>query len=231
VVAGQHRPGQIVKIVMAPFTPIFLSRWLGRIVTLLRNVRRPTMGAADPVRPTQLANGFVTLDIVQQILKVDHRRGTWSAAVQNLFSVAPAPVGTSRLQQSGVHIEPPDFVIERLRPMKERLRDGMKELSSEQRDELRAALKKVTADFDSEFNQWNEIFMACFQSTNRKNLAEQILALPEPPPEPPGMWQRLLNQAKQEGSEGVAACLTLYDIGCARAVRQFQKSKNNHVST
>jgi len=81
VVAGQHRPGQIIKIAMAPFTPIFWSRRLGRIVTLLGHVRRPTMGAADPVGPAQLADGFVTLDIIQQILKVDHRRETWSAAV------------------------------------------------------------------------------------------------------------------------------------------------------
>src|SRR5512143_311860 len=91
MVASQHRPGQIVEILMTAFTPIFLSRRLGRIVTLLRNVRRPTMRTADPVGPAQLANGFITLDIVQQILKVKHRRGTWSAAVQNLSSVAPAP--------------------------------------------------------------------------------------------------------------------------------------------
>jgi hypothetical protein len=39
------------------------------------------MGAADPVGPAQLADGFVTLDIVQQILKVDHRRETWSEVV------------------------------------------------------------------------------------------------------------------------------------------------------
>src|SRR5512143_2063706 len=91
MVASQHRPGQSVKIVMAAFTPLFLSRRLGRIVTLLRHVRRPTIGTADPVGPAQLANGFITLDIVQQMLKVKHRRGTWSAAVQPLSSVAPAP--------------------------------------------------------------------------------------------------------------------------------------------
>ena len=143
---------------------------------------------------------------------------------------ATSPLKQAQLFAVMIEKNIPDFVIERLRPMKEKLRDDMKDLSSEQREEMRAALKKVTAEFDSHFNQWNEIFMACFQSTNRKNLAEQILALPEPPPEPSGMWQRLLNQAKQEGSEGVAACLTLYDIGCARAVRQFQKSKSNRIT-
>ena len=77
----QHRPGQIVKIAMTPFTPILLPRRLGRVVTLLRHMRRSTMGAANPIRPPQLADGFVTLDIVQQILKVDHRRETWREVV------------------------------------------------------------------------------------------------------------------------------------------------------
>ncbi len=87
----QHRLGQIVKIAMAPFAPIFLPCRLGRISTLFRDRRRATVGTTNPVGPTQLANGFVTLDIVQQILKVDHRREIWVAAVQNPFSVPINP--------------------------------------------------------------------------------------------------------------------------------------------
>ena len=67
----QHRPGQIIKSAMTRFTPILLPRRLGRVVTLLRHMRRSTMGAANPVGPARLADGFVTLDIVQQLLKVD----------------------------------------------------------------------------------------------------------------------------------------------------------------
>jgi hypothetical protein len=154
-----------------------------------------------------------------------------SAQVRKMRKLeATSPLKQAQLFAVMIEQNIPGFVIERLRPMKEKLRDGMKELGSEQRDELRADLKKVTAEFASEFNQWNEMFMVCFRSSNRKNLAEQICALPEPPPEPPGMWQRLLDQAKQEGSEGVAACLALYYMGFARAVSQFQKSKSNRIT-
>ena len=71
----QYRLGQIVKRAMATFATIVLPRRLGGIATLLGDRRRATMGATDPVEPPQLANGFVALDIVQQILKVNHRRG------------------------------------------------------------------------------------------------------------------------------------------------------------
>jgi len=74
----QHRPGQIVKIAMAAFTPLFLSRRLGPIPTLLCDRRRTTGRAAHALGPAQLPDGFVTLDIIQQILKVDHRQGTFS---------------------------------------------------------------------------------------------------------------------------------------------------------
>ena len=65
MVPCQHRPGQIVKIALAPLTPIFLSRRLGGVPTLLRDRRRTAMRTADPVRPPQLANGFVALGVIQ----------------------------------------------------------------------------------------------------------------------------------------------------------------------
>lgn len=170
--------------------------------------------------------------LISKTFKSAHSEEMESAQVRKMRKLE-ATLPLKQAQFFAVMIEQniPNFVIERLRPMKEKLRDGMKGLSPEQRDELQAALKKSTVEFDSDFNQWNEMFMACFQSPDRNNLAEQILALPEPPPEPPGMWKRLLNQAQQEGTDGVAACLALYNMGCARSVRQFQKSKNNPVAT
>ena len=72
---------------------------------------------------------------------------------------ATSPLKQAQLFAVMIEQNIPDFVIERLQPMKEKLRDGMKELSSEQRDELQAALKKVTVEFAPEFNQWNEMFM------------------------------------------------------------------------
>lgn len=91
MMARQYRSAQIVKIAMATFTTIFLPCRLGGIATLLRDLYRATVRTPDPVGPPQLANGFITLDIIQQILKVDHRRGAWIAAVQNPSSVAPNP--------------------------------------------------------------------------------------------------------------------------------------------
>jgi len=85
----QPRSGQLVKRGMTPFTLLFLPRRLGGIPTLLREFSRATGGATYPVRPAQLANGLVALDLVQQIVKVDHRGGTRGRALENSFNVAP----------------------------------------------------------------------------------------------------------------------------------------------
>lgn len=85
----QHCARQIVKIAMTPCTSLFLSRRLGGVATLFRDIRRDTMRTTDPVGPPQLANGVVALNIVQQILKVDHRQGSSVTAFRNSFSVAP----------------------------------------------------------------------------------------------------------------------------------------------
>lgn len=72
----QHRLRQIVKIAVATLTPIFLSCGLSGVPPLLRDVRCATVRTTDPVGPTQLAQGFIALDVIQQVLKVDHRRET-----------------------------------------------------------------------------------------------------------------------------------------------------------
>lgn len=104
---GQHRPGQIVKTAMTGFTPILLPRRLGGIPTLLGEGGGAAVRAPDPVGPAQLANGFITLDIVQQILKVDHRGRTKGRGLENSFSVArDHTVAGSCSQPSGIHVEP-----------------------------------------------------------------------------------------------------------------------------
>ncbi len=70
----QHRTREIVKVAMATFTTIFLPRRLGGIPSLLGDRRHATVRATDPFGPAQLTDGFVALGIVQQGLKVDHRR-------------------------------------------------------------------------------------------------------------------------------------------------------------
>ena len=56
---------------------------------MLGDLRDATVWTPHPTGPAQLANGFVALDIIQQIWKVDHRRGAVVAAVENPFSVPP----------------------------------------------------------------------------------------------------------------------------------------------
>lgn len=87
----QYRTAEIVEGARAAFTPLFLSRRLGPIPTLLCDRRRTTVRAAHALGPAQLPDGFVTLDIIQQILRVDHRQGTEPSvtAVRNPFRVAP----------------------------------------------------------------------------------------------------------------------------------------------
>ena len=76
MMASQHGPGQIVKIAQAGPTAVFLPRWLGRIMSLLRDQRRLAVGAKNTLWPTQLTECVVALGVVQQVLKVDHRRET-----------------------------------------------------------------------------------------------------------------------------------------------------------
>ena len=85
----QHRLRQIIEVAKAALTTIFLPRRLGGIPTLLGELGRATAGATDPLGPTQLADGFIALDIIQQILKGDHRRGPSVAVVHNPSSVTP----------------------------------------------------------------------------------------------------------------------------------------------
>jgi hypothetical protein len=61
----QHRLRQIIEVAQAALTTLFLPRRLGRIPALLGDLRRATVGAADPLGPTQLTNGFIALDIIQ----------------------------------------------------------------------------------------------------------------------------------------------------------------------
>ena len=104
----QHRLGQIVKTAMATFTMIFLPCRLGGIAPLLRDLCRAAVRTTDPVGPPQPANGFVALDIVQQILKVDHRWRAWvtSRWFGTRTGWPPLAGGASHPQQSGIQIEP-----------------------------------------------------------------------------------------------------------------------------
>ncbi len=73
VMAGEDRTGQVVEEFLTGLATVALPLRLGRIMTLFRNPRRVAMGASHAQGPAQLANRFVTLPVVDEILDVDHR--------------------------------------------------------------------------------------------------------------------------------------------------------------
>lgn len=73
VMAGEDGPGQVVEVFLTRLTLITLTLRLGRIVTLFGDRRRVAMGAVDAFRPSQLADGLEALEVVDEVLDVDHR--------------------------------------------------------------------------------------------------------------------------------------------------------------
>jgi hypothetical protein len=71
--ASEDRTSQVVEEFLTGLATVALSLRLGRIMTLFRNPQRVAMGASHALGPAQLANRFVTLPVVDEILDVDHR--------------------------------------------------------------------------------------------------------------------------------------------------------------
>lgn len=88
-------------------------------------------------------------------------------------------------------------------------------------DALREALARLSTDLPVELAHWNHAFAAAMAHAGEAGFGERLRRLPDPPPEPPGFWDRLLTLAEQPDDTGTAACLILYDLGCARAFRAF----------
>src|ERR1035437_4102169 len=73
VMASEDRPGQVVEEFLTGLALVALSLRLGRIVTLFRDPRRVAMGTGYTLRPTQLTDCLEALDVVDEVLDVDHR--------------------------------------------------------------------------------------------------------------------------------------------------------------
>lgn len=73
VVTREDRSGQVVKVALASRAAIFSARRLGRVMPLPGHFGRRTMRTAYSLRPAPFAYFVVTLGIVQQVLKVEHR--------------------------------------------------------------------------------------------------------------------------------------------------------------
>jgi hypothetical protein len=73
--ACRHGPGQSVKVALAGPTAVFLPRVLGCIMPLFGDQRAFAVRTANTFWPPEVTNLVVALDLVQSILKVDHRQG------------------------------------------------------------------------------------------------------------------------------------------------------------
>jgi hypothetical protein len=70
---GEDRPCQVVEVFLTGLAPVPLTLRLGRIVTLFRDLSRVAMGASYALGPSQLADCLEALEVVDEVLDVDHR--------------------------------------------------------------------------------------------------------------------------------------------------------------
>ncbi len=71
--AGEDRPGQVVEVLPTVLAVIALSLRLRRIATLFRDPMGVTMGTSYALWPSQLADRLETLQVVDEVLDMDHR--------------------------------------------------------------------------------------------------------------------------------------------------------------
>jgi hypothetical protein len=120
----------------------------------------------------------------------------------------------------------PAFVVQRLRPMKDALRNNMQGLAAEQQQALRHALQELRLEHHATFQAWGEQFVTFLSQSPPDYIPQRLNSLPDPPQEPRGVWERLFKQAQQPDMLGVAASLLLYYLGCARALRQWKQQRS-----
>jgi hypothetical protein len=125
-----------------------------------------------------------------------------------------------------LHRHIPPFVIERLRPMKEKLRNRMQGLTEAERAALREEISSATPSNAEDWEDWSNQFLAVFAQKDEPGFVDSLKQVPDPPPESSGLWSRLIMQAEKAGDEGIAACLVLYTLGCARAVRELRAGRH-----
>src|SRR5262249_54885138 len=71
VMAGKDRVGQIIKTLVTAVTLIALTGGFRVIKATLADLFRRTQGARNAVGPAQLADGLITLYLIDEILNVD----------------------------------------------------------------------------------------------------------------------------------------------------------------
>src|SRR5215471_10164804 len=71
MMSSKNRVGQIIKACVTVVTLIALTRGFRVIKATLDDVCRLTRGARDAIWPAQLADGLITLDIINELLDID----------------------------------------------------------------------------------------------------------------------------------------------------------------
>src|SRR5215510_15980259 len=71
MMARKNRIGQIIEAFVTVVTLIALTSGFRVVKATLDDVLRRTRGARDAIRPAQLADGLITLDIIDETLDVD----------------------------------------------------------------------------------------------------------------------------------------------------------------
>src|SRR5687767_5536011 len=91
----------------------------------------------------------------------------------------------------------PPFVIQRLQPLKESLRNNMQGLPPERQQALRMAIRDIHLEHQVAFEVWGEQFIALLSEASPETLVTRLRNLPDPPEEPADIWQQLVEQAQQ----------------------------------
>ena len=74
MMAGKDRVGQIIKALVTAVTLIALTCGFRVITATLDDLFRRTRGARNAVGPAQLADGLITLHVIDEMFNVDHHR-------------------------------------------------------------------------------------------------------------------------------------------------------------
>lgn len=74
VMTGKDGVGQVIKIAVTGMAMIALTMALVIITTPLGHRRRVTPDAMKAVRPTQLADSFIALGIINEVINLQHKR-------------------------------------------------------------------------------------------------------------------------------------------------------------
>ncbi|SMF93662.1 hypothetical protein SAMN02949497_0949 [Methylomagnum ishizawai] len=137
---------------------------------------------------------------------------------------APSPRPVAEIFAGLLFAEVPPPVVQRLQTMNAVLADNMRGLDDVGRNNMREALARWSCRLPEGLESWNHAFVAAMAHVHEAKFAKLLRQLPDPPPEPPGLWETLATQATVPDETGLAACLILYDLGCARAFLAFKRS-------